>query len=180
MIFIKLHTAGRCCSVALSVDGVVTSQFESQPNQHTATILQMIDTLLQQQGLQLSDLDILGFNCGPGAFTGLRIGASVAQGLAYAISCPVVAVSSLATLAQAAFMQHQTEAVLAVIDARLDEVYVGQYHVNERHVMCLQQKELLLAPQEIVNVIDLTAPTGAGSGFAFYPQACHTSKPRSV
>ena len=79
----------------------------------------MAHALLAQAGLTLADVGLIGFDAGPGSFTGLRIGCGLAQGLALGIGCPVVAVSGLQALAWV----HRGCAVISATDARMGEVY---------------------------------------------------------
>ncbi len=120
--------------------------------QHSHRILPMIGALLGDAGLHLADLDALAFGRGPGSFTGLRIGASVAQGLGFAADLPVVPVSSLAALAQG----EAQDRVLAAMDARMNQVYWGVYVRDARSHPRLVGSELVAAPA------DLPAPQGAG------------------
>ena len=123
MNLLALETATDCCSVALLTGTGVLEDHRLAPRQHAALILPMIEGLLAEAGLTRHALDAIAFGRGPGAFTGLRIAAGVAQGLALGLDRPVVPVSTLAALAQAS----GSERVLAVLDARLGEVYFGYY-----------------------------------------------------
>ncbi|MGH8802794.1 MAG: tRNA (adenosine(37)-N6)-threonylcarbamoyltransferase complex dimerization subunit type 1 TsaB [Casimicrobiaceae bacterium] len=93
----------------------------------SARILDFIRQALEQSGWKLHDLDGIAFGSGPGAFTGLRVVCGVVQGLASGAGLPVVGVSGLAAMAQAAWRQHRMPRVLACLDARMREVYVGAY-----------------------------------------------------
>lgn len=92
---------------------------------HAQLLLPMIERLMVQADLQLTQLDGIVFGCGPGSFTGLRIACSIAKGLAYAHDLPLIPVSSLAALAWAAREEERYSSlpVLAVIDARMNELY---------------------------------------------------------
>ena len=127
---IAIDTALSSCSVALSEHGSVSSLRELEPRQHIRLILPMVDDLLKQSGLSILDIDAIGFNHGPGSFTGLRIGMGVVQGLAYGAGIPVVPVSTLQSMAQAAIDRTSLSAdrlIMPLIDARMDEVYWGIY-----------------------------------------------------
>ena len=93
---------------------------------HTKRILPMVDELLANSGINLKQVDALAFGRGPGSFTGVRVGAGIAQGLAFGADLPVIAVSNLTAMAQAVFELHQAENVAAAIDARMNEVYFSQ------------------------------------------------------
>lgn len=127
MKFLALDTATEACSVALSLDGQVLTLDEVCPQQHSKRILPMVQQLLSQAGVQLSQLDGLVFGRGPGSFTGVRIGVGVVQGLAFGADLPVYGVSTLLAMAQAAARLHQAQQVVAAIDARMSEVYIAQF-----------------------------------------------------
>ncbi len=127
MKLLAIDTATEACSVALYLEGEVEERFEVIPRQHTERVLPMVDDLLQQAGLSLSELDAIAFDQGPGSFTGVRVGTSVAQGLAFSNALPVIAISSLAALAWQAWRLHGQQQVLACIDARMGEIYWGCY-----------------------------------------------------
>lgn len=159
MKLLALDTSTEACSVALWVNGLTQERFELG-NQHSERILPMVDALLAEAGLRLTQLDALAFGRGPGSFTGLRIGAGVVQGLAFGADLPVVPVSSLAALAQG----QDAGKVLAAFDARMHQVYWGAYVRNTQGLMELQGEEAVLAPQS-VPVPAGESWTGAGPGW---------------
>lgn len=132
MKLLALDTTARGCSAALLVDGHLTERFELAPRGHTRLLMPMIRELMAQQGLTVADLDVLGFACGPGSFTGLRIATGVIQGLAWGASLPVVPVSSLEALALKGIERGNLadrSGVAVAFDARMDEVYWGCFAV---------------------------------------------------
>lgn len=124
---LAVDTATENCSVALMVGNEIVSRCEYAPREHTTKILPMVDTVLAEAGVKLTQLDALAFGRGPGSFTGVRIGIGIAQGLAFGADLPMLGISTLAAMAQGSYRQHQAEQVLAAIDARMGEVYWGQY-----------------------------------------------------
>lgn len=130
MKILAIDTATEACSVALLADGSCQEIFEIIPRQHTERVLPMVNELLKEADLSLSQLDAIAFNSGPGSFTGVRVGTSVAQGLAFSHDLPVIAVSSLAALAQLAFREENRDNVLSAIDARMSELYWGCYQLD--------------------------------------------------
>ncbi len=91
--------------------------------QSSATLIPVALGLLAQAGLTLSALDAIVFGRGPGSFTGLRTACAVAQGLAYGASVPVLPVDTLLAVAEDARLSHGATRVLALLDARMSEVY---------------------------------------------------------
>ncbi len=123
MKLLAFETATEACSVALWIDGDVRERFEIAPRRHAALALPWADALLAEAGLAKSQLDAIAVGRGPGAFTGVRLAIAVAQGIALALDRPVVPVSTLAALA----MQSSADRVIAAIDARMGEVYLGAF-----------------------------------------------------
>lgn len=170
MKILALDTSSDACSVALLIDDICHSEFVVEPRAHTRLILPMVEQVLQQVGMALKDIDALAFGRGPGAFTGVRIATGVVQGLALAADKPVVPVSTLAAIAQQAYVQQQATHVLAAIDARMGEVYWGRYELMAATgIMQLQGEELVIAPQDApLPEADQTEWFGVGSGWQEY------------
>ena len=157
MKLLAIDTVTEACSAALWLDGEIHERFEIAPRQHTRLILPMVQQLLADSGLSLSQLDALAVDRGPGSFTGVRIGTGVVQGLAYSVDLPVVPVSSLTTLAQAVWLKLRHENVLALIDARMQEVYWAHYE--------FQGKAMVIAGEERVGPVEQVT---MGNGPACY------------
>ncbi|HKK04149.1 MAG TPA: tRNA (adenosine(37)-N6)-threonylcarbamoyltransferase complex dimerization subunit type 1 TsaB [Gammaproteobacteria bacterium] len=168
MNILALDTASRACSVALAAGGGLYERVEETPRRHAAMLLPMAEACLAEAGLTLAELDAVAFGRGPGSFTGLRIAASVAQGVGYGAGLPVVPVSNLAACAVAAWRKHGWSRVLTAFDARMDELYAAPYRVGEDGLAVAAGDEVLVGPDK------LEAPAGAGwqgagSGFAAWP-----------
>lgn len=107
--------------------------------QASGTLITAIMDLLVQAGLPLKALDAIAFGRGPGAFTGLRTACAVAQGLALGAHLPVLPIDTLMLLAQAAkAAQSTTVRVMAVLDARMGQVYVAAYEDSPQGWRCVQ------------------------------------------
>lgn len=159
MKLLAFETATEACSVALFVDGAVRERFELAPRRHAELALPWAEELLAEAGIARSQLDAVAAGRGPGAFTGVRLAISIAQGIALALDRPVVPVSTLATLA----MQAEGD-VIAAIDARMGEVYLGAFRRVGEDVQAL-------VPETVVKPAGATIPEGAGwhgigTGFA--------------
>lgn len=176
---LAVETATAACSAALYVNGEIRERHAHAPRRHAALILPMIDALLAEAQLQAVRLDAVAFGRGPGSFTGVRIAASVVQGLAFAAGLPVIAVSTLAALAQGAMHETGTERVLAALDARMSEVYWGMYQQASNGLAQLQGEECVSRPAR-VPVPASGQWTGAGSGWAVYADSLRQSCAKRV
>ena len=170
---LAVDTATENCSVALLMGGEVISRCEYAPREHTIKILPMVDAVLAEGGIGLTQLDALAFGRGPGSFTGVRIGIGIAQGLAFGADLPMLGVSTLAAMAQGTYRAHQAEHVMAAIDARMDEVYWGQYVRQADGDWAVEGGEIVVKPVELVT--QLQGETGrwftAGTGWESYAEA---------
>jgi tRNA threonylcarbamoyladenosine biosynthesis protein TsaB len=128
MKLLAIDTSSNACSVALQVGEELYDKHVVEPREHTRILVPMIDELLQGAGVALSDLDAVVLGNGPGSFIGMRIGASVAQGICYGAGLKIVPVSSLAAIAAEAIEEHGADQVLVAQDARMHEVYLGRFH----------------------------------------------------
>lgn len=169
MKLLALDTATEACSAALLVGDTLLARYEEPKRGHAELILPMVDALLTEAGLSLRELDCLAVGRGPGAFTGVRIAVSVAQGLAFGAQLPIVPISDLAALAQLAVDRYGARHVLACIDARIGEVYWGAFEVQPDGLVGGVTDEQVSAPAA-VSVSRGPPWFGAGSGWAAYPQ----------
>ena len=164
MKLLALDTSTHACSAALFIDGEICERFELTPKAHTKLLLPMIDSLLAEANLKLTQLDALAFGCGPGSFTGLRIATGVVQGLAFGADLPVVPVSTLAALAQ----PFLPELAFVAMDARIGEIFWGVYQKNADGFMELVGKEAVLPVSQIE--FPQKNAVGIGSGWQVYGQ----------
>lgn len=166
MKLLAIDTATERCSVALWNNGEILQQDRMLDRAHAEVILPMVDSVLAEAGCVLTQLDGIAFGRGPGGFTGVRVAVSVAQGLAFGAQLPVLPVSDLAAIAAGAYRNHGEARVIVCMDARMAEVYWGQYHVSADSVS-LQGVEAVLRPED-VPVPEAGRWFGAGAGFAAY------------
>lgn len=145
---LALDTSTEACSAAIWTQGEVVSIHEVCPQQHTQKILPMIEQVLANAGVNLNQIDAIAFGCGPGSFTGVRIGIGVAQGLALGCDLPMLPISTLKTLAQGAYRISQATHVLAAIDARMGEIYWGQYVRQDKGDWLAQSAERVMKPSQ--------------------------------
>ncbi|MFZ2267048.1 MAG: tRNA (adenosine(37)-N6)-threonylcarbamoyltransferase complex dimerization subunit type 1 TsaB [Azonexus sp.] len=151
MLILALETSTELGSCALWHDGELLERLCPAGRSHSETLLPLVRELLQGAGVGVRQLDAIAFGVGPGAFTGLRVACGAAQGLAVAGNIPLLPVSSLETMAAAS----GAERVLALLDARMGEVYAGAY-LRTPDGYALQGEIRLAAPDEVL------LPEGAG------------------
>ncbi|MBV7260782.1 tRNA (adenosine(37)-N6)-threonylcarbamoyltransferase complex dimerization subunit type 1 TsaB [Photobacterium sp. WH24] len=170
---LAVDTATENCSVALLVGSEVIARCEFAPREHTTKILPMVDEVLAEADLRLTQLDALAFGRGPGSFTGVRIGIGIAQGLAFGADLPMVGVSTLAAMSQGSYRLHQACHTLAAIDARMGEIYWGQYQRQQDGDWHVLGEEAVLRPerveQRLISVPDTRWFT-AGTGWQTYQE----------
>ena len=128
-MFLAMDTVFDHCSIAiLDSDGaVISSHTEVGKRMQTQQILPMIDAALKNSQLKLANIKALIFNRGPGAFSGIRINTAVVQALSVAHDIPCVGISSLQAIAQSAYAEYGCTEVYSALDARMQQVYFGQY-----------------------------------------------------
>lgn len=129
MKILSIDSSGLVASVALMSDEILVGEYTIHNKKtHSQTLLPMISDMLAMAGIEQEELDCIAVSAGPGSFTGLRIGASTAKGLAWTLGIPVVPVSSLMGLA--ANITEHGRLVCAIMDARRSQVYYGIYRIT--------------------------------------------------
>jgi tRNA threonylcarbamoyladenosine biosynthesis protein TsaB len=198
MKILALDTATEGCSAALLIGGQITGRELELGRGHAEHILPMIDALLAEGGMSLSALDAIAFGRGPGGFTGVRLAASVTQGLAFGAGLPVVPVSDLMAVAQRAFglraasterapvsdeplplgRDNRANGVIVCNDARMREVYWACFEQIDGLAALIGDESV--SPPESVAIPAgwASPPLAAGRGFAAYPQLRSRLEPR--
>lgn len=165
MKLLALDTSTENCSLALWLDGEVMLREVLAGQRHSELVLPMLKTLLAEAGASLSQLDGIVFGEGPGSFTGLRIGCGIAQGLAFGADLPVVGISTLLALAEAA----PGGRVIACLDARIGEIYHAAYEKRGGIWEAVSGPNLCYAHE--APELRGDGWIGIGSGFAEYGDA---------
>ncbi|HEX6637116.1 MAG TPA: tRNA (adenosine(37)-N6)-threonylcarbamoyltransferase complex dimerization subunit type 1 TsaB [Steroidobacteraceae bacterium] len=146
MKLLALDTATEALSVSLAIDAAQIDRYVEIERGHAEQLLPMVEAMLAEGGITLGDLDAIAFGRGPGGFTGVRLAASVAQGLAFGAGVGVIPVSDLAAVAERARLEDPTvDSVLVVNDARMREVYWGRFAVSG-HLICMRGEEQVSGP----------------------------------
>jgi tRNA threonylcarbamoyladenosine biosynthesis protein TsaB len=175
---LALDTSTELCSAAVWLDGALSTRETTRQRGHGELILPMIGELLLEAGIGLTQLDAIAFGRGPGAFTGVRLAAGVAQGLAFAAQLPLLPISDLRALAaQALAAAGASGNALVCQDARMSEVYWACFERLADDVR-LFGAEAVAAPAEVVLPPGWVGVSvcGVGSGFSAYaPQLAAVS-----
>lgn len=173
MKILAISTSTEYCSAALQVDAELLERNLPPERAAGERILELIDALLAEASIGLTGLDAIAFGRGPGAFTGVRLAASVTQGLAAAADLPVIPVSDLRAVAQRVFGEPQApERLLVCQDARMSEVYWAWFGPVAGFAAPISE-ERVGAPATVLRLCSgaqLRHSGGAGSGFGAYPE----------
>lgn len=169
MKLLAIDTATEACSVALWLDGAVQQRFERTGREHSRLLPAMLQELLGDGGVSLGQIDGIACGVGPGSFAGVRIGVGFVKGLALGLDRPVMPVTSLAMLAQGAIRLYDAAAVLAVIDARMSEVYFCRYAAVEG--LAIAQEEAQVAAPDVLALPAGGVYAAVGSGWNTHLQA---------
>lgn len=128
---LAIETSSDACSLSLSFNDDDFHFHEILPKQHTERLLIEIKALLALANAQLQDLNAIAVGCGPGSFTGIRLACSIAQGLAFSNDLKTIQVSSLEVLARNINTQFGADRIVSVVDARMQQLYVGEFLYSE-------------------------------------------------
>jgi tRNA threonylcarbamoyladenosine biosynthesis protein TsaB len=178
---LAIDTATEQCSVALRMGDQCVVRCLQTARGHADMILPMVQEVLSEAETTIADLHAIAFGRGPGAFTGVRIGIGVAQGLAYGADLPVIGISNLAAVAQQAVpMMSSSGAILVCMDARINEVYWGLFKHNDNNTddgLITPVQEEQLSKPEYFTTIKLNPLVCLGTGFRAYPvlQQCFSA-----
>jgi tRNA threonylcarbamoyladenosine biosynthesis protein TsaB len=167
---LAIETSSELASCALLHRNTVIARESSGVRTHSQSVLPMVQELLAEAGVTLAECDAVAFGAGPGSFTGVRTACGVAQGLAFGASLPVVPMVTLEAMAQACRARTGATEVLAVLDARMGEVYWAQYHCGEDGTWQALAGPALASPGAVAP-LPAAGLVACGNGFAAYPEA---------
>jgi tRNA threonylcarbamoyladenosine biosynthesis protein TsaB len=132
MNLLALDTSSAACSVSLQIVHEEYSSHLIEPKSHTNILLPTIQKLLENAGVVINDLDAIILGVGPGSFVGTRIAAAVAQGIAFAGEINLIPISSMEAIAYEAMQKNNLENIIVVQDARMDEIFIGKYQLDNQ------------------------------------------------
>lgn len=175
MNLLAFDTSTEALSAAVGKDGVVVAEDSAAGGAHaSASLIPVLQSLLARAGLRVGDLDAIVFGRGPGSFTGLRTACAVAQGFGFAANVPVLGIDTLLAVAEEARARSGAQRVLALLDARMNEVYAARY-VHDGAAWAREGEIVLTRPGA------LQVPPGwsiAGNAAAAYGDLLPGSAPR--
>ncbi len=126
-----IETATEVCSVAVSVNGKLVSIRETvDQNSHSEKLTLFIQEVIKEANLSLNDIHAVAVSMGPGSYTGLRIGVSTAKGFCFGLGVPLIAISTLQSIAFGARENENNCIIVPMIDARRMEVYTALFDSN--------------------------------------------------
>ena len=176
---LALDTSSLACTVAIIVGDEVLERHEEQAREHTRLLMPMIRDVLDEAGVSLNSLDAIVLGNGPGSFIGMRIAASVAQGLAYGAGLGIIPVSSLAAIAAELMVEPDAHTVAVAQDAHMHEVYLGLYERGADGLprpLCDER----LQPERVIDELSRREPQSilaGGQGWERYPALFAANEP---
>ncbi len=181
MNILTFDTATEACSVALQCGNAVYYRHEIAPQKHASLLLPLIQSLITEANIKLSDLNTIGFGCGPGSFMGVRLATGMAQGLGFGLQIPLIPISTLQTIAQTTYHKSQLAAMVAPLpasahpatilagwDARMNEIYWGFYQLDKNNIMQPKINDQLSAPEAVDTSFVHTIGSLAGNAWKAY------------
>ena len=164
MRILAIDTSTEQLSISLWNNSIQTGITETAGQQHSSMTIPLIERLLADARLAPASLDAIAYPVGPGAFTGLRIGCGIAQGLSFALQRPLIGISTLAALAQSV---EGDQPILACLDARMGQVYAGLYQRIDGQLTNLVADHLT-NPDALNISPEYTSILAVGNGFKAY------------
>ncbi len=182
MKLLALDTATEQCSVALQIEDRMWLREQAPGPGHSANILGLVQALLREAAIGLGELNGIAFGRGPGGFTGVRLAASITQGLAFGAGLKVLPVSDLLAVAQRALdLAPGAASVLVCNDARMQEVYWTCASRGPDGLAVPAGPERVGAPDTVQIPAGLPGPIlGAGRGFTVWSQLKLRLGPRLI
>lgn len=157
MNILAIDSSGLVATVALQCDDILAGEYTVHNKKtHSQTLLPMIHDMLEMVGIEVRDMDVVAVAAGPGSFTGLRIGASTAKGIAGTLNIPIAAVPALEGLAYN--LAGADALVCPLMDARRNQVYYGIYDVSGEEPVVLSEQDAAPVEDAVKKVNELGKP----------------------
>jgi len=169
MVLLAVETSTPNCSVALLAKNHTYTREQQIPREQGDHLLGMITDLLAEAQISLDAITCLAYGEGPGSFTGLRVGASVMQALAFSHNLPVIPVSSLWALAEFIYKKNIGHTIVVAQNAYQGEIYWGSYQYDEMAGILMPHQEDQLSPPEKLLVKSNAPWIACGNAWEVYP-----------
>ena len=149
---LNLETSSKNCSVCLSSKGKLIQSFDSEDDRyrHSELLTSSIQDILNENNLRVKDLSAVSIGIGPGSFTGLRIGFSVAKGLCYPHNIELIGISSLKIIANSVIKENKN--IISLIKDKGEHYYVSKYSSDLKEI--IQPKIQLIDSDYISSILD--------------------------
>ena len=173
---LAVDTSTEACSVALQIGGECIAKYADEPRSHSRLLMPMVQQVLAEAQIKVNQLDTIGVSIGPGSFTGLRIGFSAGQGMAYGADIPVAPVSTLELIVATyrRLQNAQSGEIMALLDARMSEFNLGRYSLEDNNQIVAQEADQLVSAEQAIEFINANKPSAiigdAGNLFESAPQ----------
>lgn len=151
MKILSIDTSGMISSCCVMENGKIIGEYNiNQKRTHSETLVPMIDEMLAKLGISTKEIDMYAVGKGPGSFTGLRIGMTVAKTLAMIFDKKIIGVSTLEALARGI---HSTKNIVSIIDARGGRVYYGIYKWEDKKLTQVEKEDLTYF-EDLIDFLD--------------------------
>ncbi|NLH02235.1 MAG: tRNA (adenosine(37)-N6)-threonylcarbamoyltransferase complex dimerization subunit type 1 TsaB [Clostridiales bacterium] len=159
MLILGFESSAKSASVALcDENGLISQYFQNSGLTHSRTLLPMAEDMLKNLGLTIGDIDLIAVSCGPGSFTGVRIGVSVVKGLAWACDKPVCGVSTLLAMAYNGVCAHEGSIICCVMDARREQFYNALFIMRDGIPVRLCEDRAIGADKLVEDIKNINKP----------------------
>ena len=157
-----IESSNEVCSVALSSsENIIQEKWINEPNSHSVYLAPFVDEVMWNAGLYIHELDGVVISDGPGSYTGLRIGCSLAKGICMGANIPLIAVSTLKGLASVALNDYPSvDQIIALVDARRSDAYMGIY---DQHLNPIVEEQFVTINSELRIEKNNTVVVGSGA-----------------
>ena len=172
---LAIDTSSEACSIAIYANGKIKKFHEVSSIKHSERTLSIVDELLIDSKIEIGELDLIACGVGPGSFTGIRLSCSIAQGLAYSLELPVVAISSMLSMAYQLNKSENLNKICCLVNAHMNQIYVGRYEFSSGKITESSEKVVTVSDFSLKGLcLDTT--------FAFLGDGCEliNIKPFSV
>ena len=172
MKILAIDSTGTVASTAVMADGVLTSCVTSDgEKKHSITLMPMIESAMKTAGLKMKDIDAIATACGPGSFTGLRIGCALAKGLAIPGNTPIIPVPTLEALACNITGAGSDTLICPIMDARRQQVYNGIY-INDKELVTIRDQRALPIAEVVEDIEKIFAKNSELKRVIFLGDGC--------